>query len=248
MLEAIDLDRKLGRSEYKAQLRSLQERLLVLQRVGRNAGMGTIVVFEGWEACGKGAAIRRLTQRLEPRALRLYATRAPRTHELALPWLQRFWVATPSWGKIGVFDRSWYRRVLADKVTGVTAAEQCERAYETICSFERMLADDSYEIVKFFMHISEAEQRRRLETRQADPALEWMVSDEHWQRHAQYADYLAATELMLHRTETEWAPWTVVEATDRRWARVKILDTVASRMAAGLSRRGADDVVTGGGS
>jgi polyphosphate kinase 2 (PPK2 family) len=129
-----------------------------------------------------------------------------------------------------------------DKVDGLTTAEQCERSYGSIRSFERMLADDRYEIVKFFLHISEAEQHRRLEKRQQDPATRWMVSDEHWRRHAQYAEYLAATESMLENTETARAPWTLVEATDRRWARVKVLETVASRIEAGLARRGSDGV------
>jgi polyphosphate kinase 2 (PPK2 family) len=240
MLEAIDLERKLAKPKYKRLVPKLQDRLHQLQRAGRGADIGTIVVFEGWEACGKGAAIQQLTRRLEPRAMRLHATRAPRTHELPLPWLQRFWVATPAWGKIGIFDRSWYRRVLAERVDGVTSPTECENAYVTIRSFERMLTDDRYEIVKLFLHISEAEQQRRLEERRDDPQRTWMVTEKHWHRHAQYAEYQAAIELMFEHTETEWAPWTVVEANNERWSQVKVLRTVIDRMEAGLRRRGVE--------
>lgn len=238
MLEAVNLELKLSKSEYKPRLRALQRHLHALQRACREAEIGTVVVFEGWDAAGKGSSIRRLTQRLEPRAFHLHATRAPRTHEQHMPWLWRFWVKTPSWGKIGIFDRSWYGRVLVERVDGVTTPEQCERAYAAIRGFERMLADDRYEIAKLFLHISQEEQRQRLEALEADPLTAWMVEPEDWQHHEQYAEYTAATELMLEHTETEWAPWTVVEATDRRWCRVRVLATIAERMEAGLRRRG----------
>ena len=150
MLETIDLDCKLAKADYKERLGPLQARAHRLQRACFEAGVGTIVVFEGWEACGKGAAINRLTRRLEPRALRLHTTRAPRSHELPLPWLYRFWVATPSWGKIGIFDRSWYRRVLKKWVDREISEVERQSAYVTIRSFEQTLADDRYEVVKLF--------------------------------------------------------------------------------------------------
>ncbi len=238
MLETVDLDKRLKKSRYKKLLPDLQLYLHRLQGACREANVGTIVVFEGWEACGKGAAIGRLTRRLEPRAYHLHSVRAPRTHELPMPWLARFWVATPSWGKMGIFDRSWYRRVLIERVEGATGAPECERSYGAIRSFERMLTDDRYEIVKLFMHISADEQERRLKQREEDAALDWMVTPRHWERHAQYVEYATATELMLEHTEAEWAPWTIVESTDRHWARVKVLEAVAAAMRAGLERRG----------
>lgn len=240
MLEAVNLDLKLTKAEYKPRLRSLQQHLHALQSSCREAQIGTVVVFEGWDAAGKGGAIRKLTERLEPRAFRLHATRAPRTHELHMPWMWRFWAHLPSWGKIGIFDRSWYGRVVVERVEGRTTPEQCERAYATVRGFERMLADDRYEIVKLFLHISKKEQRQRLERLQADPLTAWMVEAEDWQHHEQYEEYLTAVELMLERTETEWAPWTVAEATDRYWCRIKILSTVARAMETGLLRRGID--------
>jgi len=240
MLEAVNLGLKLPKAEYKPRLRALQRHLHELQRACRDAQVGTVVVFEGWDTAGKGSSIRKLTERLEPRAFRLHATRAPRTHELHMPWMWRFWVHLPSWGKIGIFDRSWYGRVLVERVDGITTPGQCERAYATIRGFERMLADDRFEIVKLFLHISKDEQRQRLEQTEADPLTAWMVEKEDWQHHEQYDEYRTAIELMLERTETEWAPWTVVEATNRHWCRVKVLSTIARQMEAGLRRRGVE--------
>jgi polyphosphate kinase 2 (PPK2 family) len=238
MLEAVNLDLKISKAEYKPRLRAYQNHLHSLQRACREQQIGTVVVFEGWDAAGKGSSIRRLTARLEPRAFHLHATRAPRTHEQLMPWLWRFWVAIPSWGKINIFDRSWYGRVLVERVESITSPAQCERAYVTIRRFERMLADDRYEIAKLFLHISRDEQRRRLEALEADPQTAWMVEEEDWQHHEQYEEYRAATELMLEHTETEWAPWRVVEATNRHWSRLRVLSTIAERMENGLRRRG----------
>ncbi len=196
------------------------------------------MVFEGWDAAGKGTAIRKLTQRLEPRRFSLYAIREPRTFELHLPWMWRFWVKMPNWGEMSIFDRSWYGRVLVERVEEQTDERSWREAYGDIVSFERALADDHYVIAKFFFHIARDEQRKRFEELESDPTTSWQVEKEDWEHYEKYDDYLIAVEEMLQRTESEWAPWTLVEATDRRWARVKVFETLVRRMEAGLERKG----------
>jgi polyphosphate kinase 2 (PPK2 family) len=240
MLEALDLSKKLPKVEYRQRLPRQQERLHRLQRACWKAGLATVVVFEGWDAAGKGTAIGKLTQRLEPRGFTLHATREPRTSELHLPWLWRFWVRVPNWGEIAIFDRSWYGRVWVERVEGRIDETQLRQAYGDIVSFERALADDRYLIVKFFLHISRREQAKRLKRLARDPRTAWQVEKEDWHRHKEYDSNRLVIEEMLERTESEWGPWTLVEATDRRWARAKILDTLIQRMERGLTSRGHD--------
>lgn len=230
MLENVNLTLKLPKAEYKRRLPVLQGRLHQLQHACRDAGLATIVVFEGWDAAGKGTAIRKLTQKLEPRAFEVHSIQAPRTTELHLPWLWRFWRRLPTWGTMGIFDRSWYGRVLIERVEKLTPKKDWRRAYREIARFERTLHDDRYQVVKFFLHIDKKEQRRRLKSAKKDPQTRWLIDQEDWARHERYDDYLAATEEMLERTETEWGPWTIVEATDGRWARAKIFETLVGRM------------------
>ncbi len=238
MLDKIDLSLKLSKSDHKARLPVLQGRLHQLQRSCRKAKLATIVVFEGWDAAGKGTSIRKLTERLEPRACEVHAIHAPRTYEQHMPWMWRFWHLLPNWGHIAIFDRSWYGRVLIERVEELTPERLCRRAFRDIVLFERALADDRYLIVKFFLHIGKEEQKNRLEKLENDPQLNWMVESEDWHRHNRYEDYFIATEEMLERTETEWGPWTIVECTDGRWARVKIFETLTRRMEEGLKAFG----------
>ena len=186
------------------------------------------MVFEGWDAAGKGTAISKLTQRLEPRRFSLLAVREPRTFELQLPWMWRFWVKLPNWGEMAIFDRSWYGRVLVERVEGLIEERRWREAYGDIVSFERALADDRYLVVKFFLHISREEQEERFKKLESDPATSWHVEEEDWEHHRKYGDYLRAIEEMLERTESEWGPWTLVEATDRRWVRAKVFGTLRS--------------------
>jgi polyphosphate kinase 2 (PPK2 family) len=238
MLEQIDLGKKLSKKEYKSRIEGQQHRLLRLQRACWEGDLGSIFVFEGWDAAGKGTAIRKLTQRLEPRGFSLQLTRAPRTHETHLPWMWRFWVKLPNHGEMAIFDRSWYGRVLVERVEGFTPESEWRKAYRHIVSFERALADDRYAILKFFLHIDKKEQKRRLSALEADSSTRWQVDSEDWEHHERYDQYLLAVEEMLERTETEWGPWTIVEATDRRWARVKMFDTVIRGLEESLTRHG----------
>lgn len=238
MLEALDLTRKLAKPEYKKRLLQAQHHLHRLQRACWEEKLATLVVFEGWDAAGKGTAINKLTQRLEPRAYTLHAIREPRTFERSLPWLWRFWVKLPNWGEIAIFDRSWYGRVLVERVEKLVPKRRWRKGHRDIVAFERALAADRYTIVKYFLHISKEEQRQRLEALESDPATAWHVEPEDWEHHAKYEEYSVAVEEMLERTETASGPWTLVEATDRYWARIKIFDTLTERMEESLELRG----------
>jgi polyphosphate kinase 2 (PPK2 family) len=238
MLEALDLSQALSKEEYHRRLPWTQHRLHRLQRACWEAKVATVVVFEGWDAAGKGTAINKLTQRLEPRRFSLYAIHEPRTFEQQLPWMWRFWVKVPNWGEMALFDRSWYGRVLVERVEGLANERQWREAYGDILSFERALADDRYRIVKFFLHISKEQQEERFRFLESDPATSWHVEAEDWEHHKKYDEYLLAVEEMLERTESEWGPWTLVEATNRRWARAKVFDTLIRSMEEGLVSHG----------
>jgi polyphosphate kinase 2 (PPK2 family) len=238
MLEKIDLTRTLGEQEYKELRPILQQRLYDLQKACWDAKIATIVVFEGWDAAGKGTAINLLTSRLDPRGFKLHPIQAPRTFETLLPWLWRFWLKLPSYGEMAIFDRSWYGRVLVERVEELTPVREWHKGYRDIVDFERTLADDGILIIKFFMHISKREQKRRFKELERDPLQSWHVQPEDWEHHHKYLDYVVAIEEMLERTDTEWGPWTIVEATDRRWARVKIMKTIIRRMEEALQERG----------
>jgi len=237
MLEHVDLGVSLPGEEYERDLRDWQVRLHGLQRACDDAGISTIVVFEGWDAAGKGTAIRKLAERLEPRAMEIFAVREARTREKQLPWLARFWAMLPPYGSMAIFDRSWYGRVLVERMEGLIGERHWWQAYADITSFERALADDRYVIIKFFFHIDREEQGRRLEALRADPASAWQVESADLVRHERYDEWLLAYEEMLQRTETEWAPWTIVEGTDSNWARIKVFRTIAERMERELARR-----------
>ena len=238
MLEKVDLDLKLEKSEYQALAPALQRRLSDLQKACWRAEVPTLIVFEGWDAAGKGSSVQLLTRHLDPRGFTLYAIQAAQPHEQQVPWLWRFWQRIPAYGEIAIFDRSWYGRVLVERVEGFTPEERWRRAYRDIVNFERTLADDGAVIAKFFLHISKAEQARRFRRLEADPRTSWHVQPEDWEHHARYDDYVIAIEEMLERTDTEWGPWTLVEATDRRWTRYRILTTLIARLEAALQSRG----------
>jgi polyphosphate kinase 2 (PPK2 family) len=238
MLEKIDLTRKLSKEEYKAQLPQLQRRLYDLEKSCWDAKIPTIIVFEGWDAAGKGTSINLLTSRLDPRGFQLYPVREARTFEKQLPWLWRFWLKIPNYGEMAIFDRSWYGRVLVERVEGLTPVREWRKGYRDIVGFERTLADDGCVIIKFFLHIGKKEQKRRFKKLEKDPLKSWHVQPEDWEHHRKYKEYLVAAEEMLERTDTEWGPWTIVEATDRRWARVKIFQTIIQRLEETLTGRG----------
>ena len=238
MLEKIDRGRKLPKEEYKKLLPQVQRRLYDLQKACWDAKIPSIIVFEGWDAAGKGTSINLLTSRLDPRGFKLYPIQAARTFETHLPWLWRFWLKIPSYGEMAIYDRSWYGRVLVERVEGLTPVQDWRKGYRDIVDFERTLADDGTVIVKFFLHISRKEQKRRFKKLEKDPLKSWHVQPEDWEHHRKYNEYVLAIEEMLERTDTEWGPWTIVEATNRRWARIKIFQTIIRRLEEALVSRG----------
>jgi polyphosphate kinase 2 (PPK2 family) len=238
MLETVDLTKELSKEEYKARLPHLRTRLSDLQKACWDASLPSMIVFEGWDAAGKGTSINLLTQRIDPRGFKLHAIQAPRTYETHMPWLWRFWNKLPNYGEMAIFDRSWYGRVLVERMEEFTPEREWRKAYQDIVDFERTLADDGYVLIKFFLHISKKEQKRRFKKLEKDPLQAWHVQPEDWEHHRKYGQYLLAYEEMLERTDTEWGVWTIVEATDRRWARVKIFETIIGRLEEALQRRG----------
>lgn len=240
MLEKIDLDKELKRKEWKALRGELQRRLYDLQNAAYETGLPAIIIFEGWDAAGKGTSINLLTQRLDPRGFKVWPIRAARTYEKNHPWLWRFWLKLPNRGEIAIFDRSWYGRVLVERVEQLTPEEEWRTAYRDIVDFERMLHDDGHVLVKFWFHISKEEQHRRFKMLEKDPLESWHVQPEDWEHHERYEQYLQAVEEMLEHTETEWGPWTIVEATDQYYSWWKVFSTVCDALANGLRERGVD--------
>ncbi len=230
MLENVDLSLSLEKQTYKLQIPVLSSRLFEVQKASWDARIPVIILFEGWDAAGKGTSIQKLTESLDPRGFKLYPIRAPRTSEKKHPWLWRFWLKIPARGEWAIFDRSWYGRVMVERVENLTPEADWRRAYRDIVDFERTLADDNTLIVKFFLHISKAEQKKRYEKLSKDPLTAWHVTAEDWEHHRRYDDWFAAYQEALENTDSEWAPWTIVEATDRRFSRIKIFSTIIRAM------------------
>jgi AMP-polyphosphate phosphotransferase len=226
MLEKIDLTKKLDKQTYKLYMQVLAERLYEVQKGSWDAKIPVVIIFEGWDAAGKGTSIQTLTTPLDPRGFRLYPIRAARTYEKQRPWLWRFWLKIPADGEWAIFDRSWYGRVLVERLEKLTPETEWRKAYRDIADFERTISDDGTLIIKFFLHISKKEQKKRFEKLTADPITAWRVAAEDWEHHRKYNKWAMAYEEMFEQTESEWAPWTIVEATDRRFTQYKIYHTI----------------------
>ena len=243
-LSKLDMSSDLPRKEGKKRLEKAQERMqaLRLELAGLDGderlGPPLCVVLEGWDASGKGGAIKRLVAKLDPRHVRVKQYSAPTKGELRHPWLWRFWPALPGWGGMAILDRSWYGRVLVERVEAFATVEEWERAYDEINSFERMLTLEGTVLVKLWLHISEEEQLKRFEARQDDPLKAYKLTGEDWRNRGKRAAYEEAIEDMLERTGTEWAPWHLVEGDSKRFARVKVLETVVAAVEDGLRRHG----------
>jgi polyphosphate kinase 2 (PPK2 family) len=233
-LSKIDLSARLSRDEGAKQLAEAQRRLLHLRlELGGQIGEGRIgpplcVLFEGWDASGKGGAIKRLVGHLDPRHVRVAQFGAPTYDEKRHHFLWRFWPVLPGWGGMTVLDRSWYGRVLVERVEGFATEEQWRRAYDEIVGFESSLAAEGMILVKFWLQLSAEEQLRRFERRRADPYKAWKLTDEDWRNRGQQADYEAAVEDMLACTDHPAAPWHLVAAEDKRWARVAVVRQVCA--------------------
>ncbi len=226
MLENIDLSLSLDKKQYVAQLvrRQIQLRELGYQVYIQKRPV--VILYEGWDAAGKGGNIKRLTEKLDPRGYAVYPISAPEGEDKTHHYLYRFWRRLPERGQIAIFDRSWYGRVLVERVEGFATEEEWKRAYREINSFERNLRDFGTVIIKFWIHISRDEQLRRFEQRQASGYKSWKLTAEDWRNREKWPQYELALRDMLLKTSTATAPWTIVEGNDKHWARVKALTTV----------------------
>jgi polyphosphate kinase 2 (PPK2 family) len=203
------------------------------------------VLFEGWDASGKGGAISRLVARLDPRHVRVAQFAAPTPDEQRHHFLTRFWPALPGWGGMAVLDRSWYGRVLVERVEGLASEAQWTRAYDDIASFERALAGDGTVLVKLWLEISDAEQLRRFRKRERDPLKRWKLTDEDWRNRERRADYEEAAEAMFARTDQPAAPWHPIAAESKPYARVAVVETVCEAVETGMRAHGIEPVPPG---
>lgn len=233
VLDQLDLNQKLGKKEYNERLAAAQERLLYLRLVlgGIFDGSGTLgppvcLVFEGWDASGKGGAIKRLVMPMDPRHVRVVSFAAPTYDEKRHHFLSRFWKVLPGWGGMAILDRSWYGRVLVERVEGFATEDAWRRAYGEIREFERTLTDEGMLLLKFWIHTSHDEQLARFQAREHDPLKRWKLTDEDWRNREKRPAYEAAVLDMLEQTNTTYAPWILVEGNDKRMARVKVIETV----------------------
>jgi AMP-polyphosphate phosphotransferase len=243
-LDEVDLSQKLKRKEYEERLAAAQDRLEALRlQLGGLIGDGRLgppvcALFEGWDASGKGGAIKRLTAELDHRHVRVASFSAPTPDEKRHHYLWRFWPNLPGWGGVAVFDRTWYGRVLVERVEGYASEDEWRRAYDEICEFERSLTVEGTILVKFWLHISQEEQLKRFERRQNTPLKRWKLSDEDWRNREKHGEYVAAVEEMFERTDRPGAPWTIVPGDSKKFARVFVIEHVVERIAEGMRERG----------
>jgi AMP-polyphosphate phosphotransferase len=241
-LDDVDLSLKLSRKEQDRLLalhstRLAQLRLTLAGLLGSGElGPPLCVLFEGWDASGKGGAIKRLIAPLDARHVRVKSFAAPTPDEKRHHYLHRFVSALPGWGGMAVLDRTWYGRVLVERVEGFATEEQWRRSYREIDEFERMLADDGMIMVKLFLHISDAEQLERFERRREDPLKTWKLTDEDWRNREKRPAYDAALEEMFERTDIDRAPWRIVPAESKRYARVRVMEEVIAAIEDGCAR------------
>jgi polyphosphate kinase 2 (PPK2 family) len=236
LFHALDLKSHVTKETYEKKLEALQGRLNMLTRHKKFSKVGVVAVFEGVDAAGKGGAIRRVTQALDARAYRVHPVAAPTEEERVQPYLWRFWRHVPAHGSIAIFDRSWYGRVLVERVEGFCRESDWQRAYGEINAFEEALVEHGIVVTKIWMHVDPKEQLRRFEERQATGFKRFKITEEDWRNREKWPHYETAACAMFDRTSTEIAPWTLVAANDKRGARLKVLDTLCDRLERALER------------
>jgi polyphosphate:AMP phosphotransferase len=234
VLDNLDLERRLTGAAFATKLVKQQGRLNYLQRRARQRGLSTIVVIEGWDAAGKGGAIRRITGGLDAREYQVIPIAAPTDEERAHHYLWRFWRHLSRAGRMTIFDRSWYGRVLVERVESLATESEWMRAYGEINQFEEELVAHGILVAKFWLHISKSEQLRRFRDRSRTSYKQWKITDEDWRNRKKWDDYTVAINEMVARTSTRISPWTLVEANDKNFARIKVLRTLADQMEARL--------------
>ena len=236
VLNTLDLRSTVTKADYAKQLEKYQGRLNALSREARSLGMSTILVFEGWDAAGKGGVIRRITAALDARDYQVIPIAAPTDEEAAYHYLWRFWRHLSRAGRFTLFDRSWYGRVLVERVEGFAAKAEWRRAYAEINDFEEQLVNHGIVLCKFWIHIDKDEQHRRFKEREQIAYKKWKLTDEDWRNRDKWDAYEQAVNDMVERTSTSLAPWTLVEGNNKRFARIKVLATICASLKAGLKR------------
>lgn len=222
-------------ADYERRLATMQETLQLVQQAYLGTAHRAVIVLEGWDTAGKGGVVRRLGWALDPRSFKVHAISAPSDREKSLHYLQRFWERLPQHGQIVAFDRSWYGRVLVERVEGFAKAEEWKRAYREITEFENLLLADGVRIVKLFLHITPEEQLKRFRSRLSDPLKRWKLSYEDFRNRGRWQDYEAAIEDMIEKTSTKKAPWHVIPANDKPYGRIAAFRVITDILARDVS-------------
>ncbi len=233
-LSEADLSKRLGKAEYFDELVDLQAKLSRIQQAYLFHGHKGVIVFEGWDAAGKGGTIRRISQALDPRSFKVWPIGAPRNYYLNRHYLLRFWERLPPEGAISAFDRSWYGRVLVERLENFTPESRWRAAYREINDFERMLIDDGARIVKLFFHISQDEQMDRFTERLRNPMKRWKLTYEDFRNRERWGEAEIAVDEMLARTSTDIAPWHVIPANNKKYARIKAMRAIVDALSSGV--------------
>lgn len=229
-LQQLDMKQNLSPDEYQTKMKVLKNRIRELTFLSKAKDRPILFVFEGWDAAGKGGAIRRLTQEIDPRLFEVHNISAPNAEEIQHHYLWRFWNRIPKKGHVGIFDRSYYGRVLVERVEGFATESEWSRAYEEILLFEEQLVSFGTIVIKFWLHIDSEEQLLRFETRKNDPLKRWKLTDEDWRNRDKWTLYEEAANQMFAKTDAPKAPWFLVPANDKYFARKMVLETVVYRL------------------
>ncbi len=230
VLKKVDLSKKMDRDTYEKKLKQLQDRLSLLHSEIYAKRIPVVLAFEGWDAGGKGGAIKRLTRALDPRGYTVNPTSSPNDIERAHHYLWRFWTKMPKDGHIAIFDRTWYGRVMVERIEGFCSTQEWQRAFKEMNQMEQQLVNHGAVVIKFWMHIDKEEQERRFRERQENPEKQWKITDEDWRNREKWELYEQAVDEMLVRTSTVDAPWVIVEGNDKLYARIKVLETVVDAL------------------
>lgn len=230
VLKKVDLSKKLDRKTYEKKLDELQKKLTLLHSEIYAKRIPVVLAFEGWDAGGKGGAIKRLTRALDPRGYTVNPTSSPNDIERAHHYLWRFWTKMPKDGHIAIFDRTWYGRVMVERIEGFCTTQEWQRAFKEMNQMEQQLVNHGAIVIKFWMHIDKEEQERRFKERQENPDKQWKITDEDWRNREKWELYEQAVDEMMVRTSTVNAPWVIVEGNDKLYARIKVLETVVDAL------------------
>lgn len=228
ILKTIDLSKDISKDDYKEKLEKYQNKMQELEYEMYSKRIPVVIAYEGWDAAGKGGNIKRLTEKMDPRGYEVVPIASPTTEELSHHYLWRFWQKMPKDGHMAIFDRSWYGRVMVERLEGFCTSEEWQRAYTEINEMEKHIANHGAVILKFWLHISQEEQLSRFKLRQENPLKQWKITDEDWRNREKWNEYEVAVNEMLFRTNTEYAPWIIVESNSKLYSRIKVLETVTS--------------------